>query len=118
MYLAIKWALVSFPPFYQIGTQFLIAGALLAAIARLRGAAWPDRRQWIGGAVLGCLLLGVGYGFTEIAETSVSSGLVVAFNAVVPTLIALIVRPQCRECPRAHARVLTAPAGVCAPVSA
>jgi drug/metabolite transporter (DMT)-like permease len=102
MYLAIKWALVSFPPFYQMGTQFLIAGALLAAIARLRGAAWPNRRQWTGGAVLGCLMLGVGYGFTAIAETSVSSGLVVAFNAVVPTLIALIewpygVRPAARQ---------------------
>jgi drug/metabolite transporter (DMT)-like permease len=93
MYLAIKWALVSFPPFYQMGTQFLAAGALLAAIAHFRGAAWPDSRQWLGGAVLGALLLGAGYGFTAIAETSVSSGLVVAFNAIVPTLIALIEWP-------------------------
>ena len=93
MYLAIKWALVSFPPFYQMGTQFLAAGALLAVFARWRGASWPDSRQWIGGAVLGALLLGAGYGFTAIAETSVSSGLVVAFNAVVPSLIALIEWP-------------------------
>ena len=62
-------------------------------VARLRGTAWPDSRQWVGGAVLGALLLGAGYGFTAIAETSVSSGLVVAFNAVVPSLIALIEWP-------------------------
>jgi len=102
MFLAIKWALVSFPPFYQMGTQFLAAGAVLAIVARVRGAAWPDRRQWGGGAVLGCLLLGAGYGFTALAETSVSSGLVVAFTAIVPTLIALLewlygVRPAPRQ---------------------
>ena len=102
MYLAIKWALVSFPPFYQMGSQFLVAGVILAAVARRRGAAWPDGRQWFGGAVLGFLLLGAGYGGTAIAETSVSSGLVVAFNAVVPTLIALVewpygVRPAGRQ---------------------
>jgi len=102
MFLAIKWALVSFPPFYQMGTQFLAAGAVLAIVARVRGAAWPDRRQWGGGAVLGCLLLGAGYGFTALAETSVSSGLVVAFTAIVPTLIAIMewlygVRPAPRQ---------------------
>jgi drug/metabolite transporter (DMT)-like permease len=102
MYLAIKWALVSFPPFFQMGSQFLAAGVLLAAVARIRGAAWPSRREWLSGAVLGCLLLGVGYGFTAIAETSISSGLVVAFNAVVPTLLVLAewpygVRPASRQ---------------------
>lgn len=102
MYLAIKWALVSFPPFYQMGTQFLAAGALLAVVARLRGAAWPTRREWLGGAVLGFLLLGIGYGLTAMAETSISSGLIVAFNAVVPTLLVLAewpygVRPAVRQ---------------------
>jgi drug/metabolite transporter (DMT)-like permease len=113
MYLAIKWALVSFPPFYQMGTQFLLAGALLAAVARLRGAAWPDRRQWLGGLVLGSLLLGAGYGFTAIAETSVSSGLVVAFNAVVPTLIALVEWPYgVRPAPRQMAGIAIGLAGI------
>jgi drug/metabolite transporter (DMT)-like permease len=27
-YLAIKWALVSFPPFFQMGTRFVAAGLL------------------------------------------------------------------------------------------
>jgi drug/metabolite transporter (DMT)-like permease len=102
MYLAIKWALDSFPPFYQMGTQFLVAGCLLGAFALLRGARLPDRRQWAGAAVMGALLLGCGYGFTALAQTSVGSGLVVAFGAVVPTLVALAelpygIRPNRRQ---------------------
>ena len=34
-YLAIKFALLSFPPFFQMGTRFLAAGALLMAWMRL-----------------------------------------------------------------------------------
>ncbi len=89
MFLAIKWALASFPPFYQIGTQFMAAGALLAIVARARGADWPARMEWAGGALLGCLMLGAGYGLTALAETSVSSGLVVAFTAIVPAMVVL-----------------------------
>jgi drug/metabolite transporter (DMT)-like permease len=102
MYLAIQWALVSFPAFFQMGTQFLLAGLLLLIFSRLKGSPWPNKNQWIAGAVLGFLLLGAGYGFTAMAESSVSSGLVVAFIAVVPTLIALFewpygVRPNTRQ---------------------
>ena len=89
MYLAIKWALVSFPPFYQMGSQFVVAGAVLACVARVRGAAWPTYRQWLGGAVMGVLLISGGYGFMAVAETSVGSGLVVAFTAIVPTMVVL-----------------------------
>lgn len=85
-YLAIKWALVSFPPFHQMGTRFLVAGALLAGWMRWRGAAWPDRRRWVNAALLGALMLGAGYGLTAVAEQTVSSGLVVAFIAIGPAL--------------------------------
>ncbi len=89
MYLAIKWALVSFPPFFQMGSQFVVAGAVLAGVARVRGAAWPTGRQWLGGALMGALLISGGYGFMAVAETSVGSGLVVAFTAIVPTMVVL-----------------------------
>jgi drug/metabolite transporter (DMT)-like permease len=88
-YLAIKWALVSFPPFFQMGTRFIAAGALLALWAGWRGACWPTREQRLSAFVLGALMLGGGYGFTAVAQTSVSSGLVVAFIAVVPALVVL-----------------------------
>ncbi len=89
-YLAIKWALVSFPPFFQMGTRFVVAGVLLAAWARWRGAAWPDRGQWLSAAVLVLLMIGGGFGATAVAQTSVSSGLVVAFIAVSPALVTLL----------------------------
>ncbi len=88
-YLAIKWALVSFPPFFQMGSRFVAAGLLLGTWAFLRGAAWPCRREWFSAAVLGALMIGGGYGATALAEVSVGSGLVVAFIAVVPALVAL-----------------------------
>jgi drug/metabolite transporter (DMT)-like permease len=88
-YLAIKWALVSFPAFFQMGSRFVVAGLLLGAWAWWRGAAWPTRGQWASAGVLGFLMLGGGYGATAFASETVSSGLVVAFIAVVPALVAL-----------------------------
>ena len=85
-YLAIKWALISFPPFHQMGTRFLVAGALLAAWVLWRGGRWPNRAQWINATVLGALMLGVGYGLTAVAEQTVNSGLVVALIAIGPAL--------------------------------
>ncbi len=92
-YLAIKWALLSFPPFFQMGTRFVAAGLLLGAFARWRGAAWPRRREWLGAAFFGAMLLGGGYGATALAESHLGSGLVVAFIAVVPALVALFEWP-------------------------
>lgn len=89
-YLAIKYALVSFPPFFQMGTRFLFAGAVLMAWMRWRGAAWPDARQWRNAAVVGALMLGGGMGGVGVAEQTVGSGLVVAFIAVVPLMIAAL----------------------------
>lgn len=89
-YLAIKFALLSFPPFWQMGTRFLAAGALLTAWMRWRGAPWPSLVQWRNALIVGALMLGGGMGGTAVAETSVGSGLVVAFIAVVPLMIAAL----------------------------
>jgi len=89
-YLAIKYALISFAPFLQMGSRFLFAGVLLAAWMRWRGTAWPSLVQWRNALVVGALMLGGGMGGTAHAEVSIGSGLVVAFIAVVPLLIALL----------------------------
>jgi drug/metabolite transporter (DMT)-like permease len=89
-YLAIKWALVSLPPFFQMGTRFLAAGSVLALFAAWRGAHWPSRGQWLSAAVLGGLMVLGGYGMTALAQTHVSSGLIVAYIAISPALIALM----------------------------
>jgi drug/metabolite transporter (DMT)-like permease len=79
-YLAIKYALLSFPPFFQMGTRFLVAGALLL----------PTTGQWRNALLVGTLMLAGGMGGTAYAEQTVGSGLVVAFIAVVPLMIALV----------------------------
>ena len=87
-YLAIKWALVSLPPFFQMGSRFLVAGGLLLAWMRwARGAVWPTGRQWRNAAIVGTLMLGGGMGAVAYAEQTVESGLVVAFVAVIPIMI-------------------------------
>src|SRR5207244_1845017 len=89
-YLAIKFALLSFPPFFQMGTRFLFAGVLLMAWMRWRGAAWPDVKQWRNALIIGALMLGGGMGGTANAEVTVGSGLVVTFIAIVPLMIAAL----------------------------
>lgn len=92
-YLAIKFALESLPPFFQMGTRFVVAGAVLAAWMHwARGVAWPGAAQWRHALLVGALMLGGGMGGTAYAEQSVGSGLVVAFIAVVPLMIALVNR--------------------------
>jgi drug/metabolite transporter (DMT)-like permease len=90
-YLAIRFALVSFPPFFQMGTRFLAAGALLLAWVlwrrRATGARLPTARQWRNALVIGTLMLGGGMGLTASAEQHIGSGLIAAFIAVVPMLV-------------------------------
>lgn len=86
-YLAIKFALVSFPPFYQMGSRFLVAGLLLLVWLKLRGRALPTLVQWRNAAIIGTLLLVSGMGFTASAEQTVASGLVVAYIAIIPIIV-------------------------------
>jgi drug/metabolite transporter (DMT)-like permease len=94
-YLAIRLALVSFPPFFQVGTRFLTAGALLMAWVLWKGrggrgtgaARLPTRGEWRNAVVIGTLMLGAGMGLTASAEQHIGSGLIAAFIAVVPMLV-------------------------------
>ena len=89
-YLAIRYALASFPPFFQMGTRFLTAGALLMAFVlwrrRRAGARLPSAAEWRNALVIGTLMLGGGMGLTASAEQHIGSGLIAAFIAVVPIL--------------------------------
>lgn len=90
-YLAIRYALASFPPFFQMGTRFLTAGGLLMAWvlwqARRGKARLPTPREWRNALVIGTLMLGGGMGLTASAEQHIGSGLIAAFIAVVPMLV-------------------------------
>jgi drug/metabolite transporter (DMT)-like permease len=101
-YLAIRYALESYPPFLLAGVRFLIAGVLLFGFLRLRGVAAPSRRQWRNAAITGVLLLGFGNGMVCFAEQRVSSGIAAVAVASMPLFAALFSslygeRPTSRE---------------------
>ncbi len=88
-YFAIKVGISGEPPFYLIGTRFLIAGGALLAWQALRRRPMPTAKQWRGAALLGFLLLVVGNGGVAVAEHWVSSGATVALISVMPLATAL-----------------------------
>jgi drug/metabolite transporter (DMT)-like permease len=92
-YLAIKFALESFPPFYQMGTRFLVAGVLLIVWLKLRGRALPTLVEWRNAAIIGTLLLVSGMGLTAYSELTVASGLIVAYIAIIPMIVTLMNLP-------------------------
>jgi drug/metabolite transporter (DMT)-like permease len=90
-YFAIHVALTAFPPFLLMGTRFLVAGALLFAWLKWRGAPNPTARQWRDATIVGVLLLGAGMGLTAVAQQYISSGLTAVFIACSPLILALMV---------------------------
>ncbi|MGH8809729.1 MAG: EamA family transporter, partial [Noviherbaspirillum sp.] len=88
-YLAIHFALISFPPFLLMGTRFVVAGSVLFAWLKWCGAPNPTPRQWRDGGIVGVLLLGGGMGMTAVAQQYVSSGLTAVFIASSPLMFAL-----------------------------
>jgi drug/metabolite transporter (DMT)-like permease len=88
-YLAMRIALLGFPPFLMAAMRFLIAGGLLFLILRLRGNPAPTRKQWLGAAIIGTLLLAGGNGGVAFAEQWVATGLAAVGIAAVPLWTAL-----------------------------
>ena len=88
-YLAIRFALESFPPFLLAGVRFFCAGLLLYTVLRLRGMAPPTPRQWRNAAFTGVLLLGFGNGLVCFAEQRVSSGIAAVAVASMPLFAAV-----------------------------
>lgn len=83
-YLAIRFAIETVPPFVMAGARFVVAGAILYAWMRWRGASAPRPSHWRGATVVGGLLLLMGNGGVVWAEQRVASGLAAVLIAVVP----------------------------------
>src|SRR5678815_3259742 len=88
-YLAIRIALVDYPPFLMGAIRFFIAGVLMFVVLRWRGIAAPTRAQWFNCAVTGTLLLGFGNGLVCYAEQTVASGLAAVAVASMPLFAAV-----------------------------
>jgi len=89
-YLAIRWALEGgFPPLRMGGLRFLIAGAILYTVLRLRGTPAPSRQHWMAGAFTGLLLLVIGNGCVAYAQQWVPSGVTALVVGSMPLWAAL-----------------------------
>ena len=102
-YLGIRVAVESIPPFLMAGSRHLVAGALLFAFARCRGASAPTLVQWRDAAIAGALMLVVGNGGVTWAEQTIPSGVAALMVALTPVWMVLFdwlrpggVRPRLR----------------------
>lgn len=89
-YLALRVMVVDLPPLLANGLRFLLAGSVLYAYARMRGAAGPTRKQWLLSAVAGSLMFFVGNGFIAIASREVPSGVTAMAVASMPLFLAVM----------------------------
>jgi drug/metabolite transporter (DMT)-like permease len=89
-YLAIRVAVGSMPPFALAAVRFALAGSLLLAFLRLRGAAWPTRRQWRDAFVSGAFLLLGGNGLVTWAEQTVPSSITALLIGAGPVFVVLV----------------------------
>ena len=94
-YLGIAVAIETLPPLLMGGARFLVAGAILYALASRfgnRGRGSPTRRQWLGAAATGLPLFLFGNGMVAVAQQTVASGVAALIVATVPLWIVLLDR--------------------------
>ncbi len=89
-YLAIKIAIETMPPFFMASSRFLIAGALLYALARSRGASRPNAIQWKHAAIVGTFLIAGGNGIVTYAERWIDSNIAALIIASSPLFMTLL----------------------------
>ena len=94
-YLAIRVAIDTIPPLAMAGARFLLAGAVLYALALRRGAGRAPAFEWRNAALVGGLMLLGGNGGVCWAEQRVPTGLAALLIASVPLWAVLLdwVRP-------------------------
>jgi drug/metabolite transporter (DMT)-like permease len=88
-YLAIKFAIESFPPLIMVGTRFTIAGLLLYGVMCYLGSPHPTLSQWRGAAIVGLLLPVLGNGTVSHAQLTVSSSVAALAIATAPIWMAV-----------------------------
>jgi drug/metabolite transporter (DMT)-like permease len=89
-YLAIRFGLESIPPFLMSGVRYALAGAILFAAAKARGASPVRARDFAPAFTGGALLLLCGNGGVVWAEQRVTSGLAALLVATEPLFIVFL----------------------------
>ncbi len=89
-FLAVSFAIDTLPPLMMASVRFLIAGGLLYAWARRRGAARPMPVNWTSAVVVGGALILLGTGGAVWAQQRVPSGIIAMLATTVPLWIVLL----------------------------
>ena len=91
-YLAIAIAVKEVPPFFAAFLRFLVAGAVMAALAYALDPRdrRPTRRDWVDYSLIGVLFLGFGNGLVMWSEQRVPSGIAALVVATVPLWTTLL----------------------------
>jgi drug/metabolite transporter (DMT)-like permease len=89
-YLAIRYAVETIPPYILGAIRFVIAGLILYVVAVWQGAPRPTRAELRTAAVTGVLMLALGNGAVNFAETTVPSGIVALIVSTVPLWMVLV----------------------------
>lgn len=89
-FLAIRVGVHEVPPFLLAAFRFFTAGVVLYAWLRLKGAAAPNRREWVSASALGAIIFVLDYGCLFWAEQRVPSGVTAVVLATIPVFIALL----------------------------
>ena len=89
-YLGIRVAIETLPPFVMAGVRWLLAGVVMYAWARLRGAPRPTLTEWKTASVIGLLLFLGGQGSTVWAESRIPSGLTAVLCATMPIWVLVL----------------------------
>ena len=88
-FLAVKFAVGSFPPFLLGTIRFVVAGGVLFLVSLALGRPLPTRRQWAGAALVGTVMLACNSTPLAIAQQRVTSGLAAIGVASIPLWTAL-----------------------------
>jgi drug/metabolite transporter (DMT)-like permease len=88
-YLAVRFAIESFPPFLVASSRAVLAGALLYTILWFRGSTHPKPAEWLGAGVVGFLLLTLASGAVTYVQQTVISSVAALSIATVPIWMAI-----------------------------
>ncbi|MGK9165150.1 DMT family transporter [Inquilinus limosus] len=93
-----KVAVTYAPPFLLLSTRFLLAGVVLAALARLSGRRWSfGRGEVLRFALLGIVTMAVYLALSYFGMQSVTSGFAALIISMNPVLTAVLAAPLLRE---------------------
>jgi drug/metabolite transporter (DMT)-like permease len=92
-YFALDVAMQSLPPVLMNGARFVLAGALMLALARWQGQAWPTAAQWRASALIGGLMAFAAMALVVLAQKAgIGSGLMATVVTTMPMWLALWTR--------------------------